>query len=207
MSTIVVVQKDDAIAIAADSLTKYGNLKVPKSFHPDGKSKIIKFEDTYIGTVGASVHLDVLRSIFQKYPDKICFNSREDIFETYVRIHPILKNEYFINPASTKDDDYESSQIEAVLANPRGIFAMYTWRTTPQYDRFFAIGSGRDYALGAMQAVYESLPADQIAEVGIKVACDFDDGSGLPIEMYRLQRKTSSSGAGLGERFRSLLKP
>lgn len=193
MSTIVVVQKSGVIVIAADSLTKAGSIKLKREFQADGKGKIFKHGDTYLGTVGALVHMDVLQSIFRKYPEKICLDSREDIFETYTRIHPILKDEYFINPAADKDDEYESSQIDGLLANSNGIFGMYSWRTVVQYSRFYAVGSGREFALGAMQATYEQCSAREIAEAGIRSAAAFDDGTDLPIEIYEVASKRKAA--------------
>ena len=183
MSTVVVVQKDGRIAIGADTLNKYGNLKLHDSYKVDS-SKILQFQDTYLALVGPTVHFDVLSSLFRRYPEHISFANREAIFETYVALHPILKEDYFVNPAAGKDADYESSQIEALIANPNGIFGMYSWRSVVQYSRFFSIGSGREYALGAMQAVYDQLPADQIAEVGLTAACEFDDSSAAPLEIH-----------------------
>ena len=119
--------------------------------------------------------------------DEISLDSRDAIFKTYVKLHPILKDEYFINPAAHKDDEYESSQIDALIANPCGIFGMYSWRTIMEYEKFWAIGSGREFALGAMYSVYEQLTAEQIAVVGVQAACEFDDGSGLPYTMYTVQ--------------------
>ena len=184
---MVVVKKGNVAIIAADTLTKYGDLKFPHQYHVDGNEKIFQFRDSYIGVVGASAHMDVLRTICQKHPDDICFDSRQDVFETYVRIHPILKDEYFINPSPDHEAAYESSQIDALIANPRGIFGMYSWRTACEYERFYAIGTGREYALGAMFTVYENETPEKIAEAGIRAASEFDDSSGWPMTMKRIE--------------------
>lgn len=196
MSTVAVVQKGGIIAIAADTCTKLGNLKLLGRYKANSDaSKIMRFGDTYVATVGATVHNDVLASIFRKYPEKISFNSRADIFETYLAIHPILKEEYFINASADKDDDYESSQIDALVANPHGIFGMYTWRTVVEYERFFAIGSGREFALGAMHAVYDTLTAPEIARAGIAAGCEFDDSSELPMTLYTIEARPKTGEA------------
>jgi ATP-dependent protease HslVU (ClpYQ) peptidase subunit len=187
MSIMVVVKKDNVAVIAADTLMKYGPLKMPRIYHADGNQKIFQFRDSFVGTVGPSAHMDVLRTICQKHADDVCFDSREEIFETYVRIHPILKEEFFINPSADKDDAYESSQIDALIANPNGIFGMYSWRTAVEYDRFYAIGSGRDFAMGAMFTVYETESAEKIAEAGIRAAAEFDDASGWPMTLKRIE--------------------
>jgi ATP-dependent protease HslVU (ClpYQ) peptidase subunit len=62
---------------------------------------------------------------------------------------------------------------------------MYTWREVFEYDRFWAIGSGSSYALGAMYTVYDRLStAEEIAEVRVSASCEFDDGTGLPFTIH-----------------------
>jgi ATP-dependent protease HslVU (ClpYQ) peptidase subunit len=92
-----------------------------------------------------------------------------------------------LRPDEKEDDPYESSQIDALIANPHGIFGMYSWREVEAYSRFWAIGSGRDHALGAMYAVYDNLSnAVEIARVGVGAGCEFDDGTGFPITSYQI---------------------
>jgi ATP-dependent protease HslVU (ClpYQ) peptidase subunit len=67
----------------------------------------------------------------------------------------VLKEEAFLNPKEEDDDPYESSQMTVMIANPSGIFAVYSMREVFEFDRFWAIGSGRSFALGAMYAQYE----------------------------------------------------
>ncbi len=62
---------------------------------------------------------------------------------------------------------------------------MYTLREVFEFARFWAIGSGTEFALGAMFAVYETLTdATEIAEAGVKAACEFNDACGLPLETH-----------------------
>ena len=65
------------------------------------------------------------------------------------------KDEYFLNVVEGENDDYESSQMESLIANPMGIFAVYSWREVFEHERFWALGSGTEYALGAMHAAYD----------------------------------------------------
>jgi len=50
-----------------------------------------------------------------------------------------------------------ASQIDALIANAYGIFGMFEFREVHEFEKFWAIGSGKAYALGAMYAVYETL--------------------------------------------------
>jgi ATP-dependent HslUV protease, peptidase subunit HslV len=51
MSTVVVVKKDGQIAIGADTLSMYGSTKHYSDFIVN-KTKIVKFTDNYIATIG-----------------------------------------------------------------------------------------------------------------------------------------------------------
>ena len=196
MSTIVVVKKGDLAAIAADTLSTAGSTKGHSKYFADYK-KILTFGDSYIGVVGSSAHNNVLASIIRKYPEHLSFDSVEQIFETYLRLHPILKDEFYLMTKEEDDDPYESSQIDALIANPQGIFGMFSWREVKEYSRFWAIGSGRNYALGAMYAVYDQIDdPEEIARVGVAAGCEFDDGSGLPYTSYKVQLKENRSSVG-----------
>lgn len=184
MSVVVVVKKADKAVIAADTLSTFGSTKLAAGY-TNNRSKIAKCGNTYLGLVGASAHNNVMNSIIRNYGKTLSFKNIEDIFETYRKLHTILKKEYFVNTAEEDKDAYESSQIDALIANSNGIFGMYSWREVYEYERFWATGSGMEYALGAMNAVYYSdISAEEIATIGINSACEFDDGCGLPLTLH-----------------------
>jgi ATP-dependent protease HslVU (ClpYQ) peptidase subunit len=60
-----------------------------------------------------------------------------------------------------------------------------------EFSRFYAYGSGSDYALGALWALYErpNLSALQIARQAIEAAAEFDDGTALPLQSYTVRLK------------------
>jgi ATP-dependent HslUV protease, peptidase subunit HslV len=188
MSIVVAVKKAGKAVVAADSLYSYGSTHI-KAEYLTKRTKILKFGDSFVGIVGATAHETVLEHLFEKHKSKISFSSKKEIFQTYLRLHPILKEEYFLNTSEGNDDDeYESSQIDALIVNPNGIFGIYTWREVYEFEKFWALGSGRDYALGALFAVYDSFDEpEQIAEAAIKAACEFDDGCGLPMAMQSVK--------------------
>jgi ATP-dependent protease HslVU (ClpYQ) peptidase subunit len=188
MSIIVVVKKNGKAVIAADTHYSFGTLIV-KSEYLSNRTKIHPFDDSFIGTVGATAHENVLEHLFEKHKSKLAFGSKKDIFDTYLRLHPILKDEYFMNTSQGEDDeDYESSQIDALIANSNGIFGIYSWREVYEFEKFWALGSGRDYALGALFANYDSFDEpEQIAQTAVQAACEFDEGCGLPMTFHSIK--------------------
>jgi ATP-dependent protease HslVU (ClpYQ) peptidase subunit len=108
-------------------------------------------------------------------------SSRDEVFDTFSRAHQILKEKYFLNIKEEEDDPYESSQITTLIANIHGIFGVYSYREVFNFDRFWAIGSGKTFALGAMYAAYDSLgSAHELAELGVNAGAEFDKSSALP---------------------------
>lgn len=189
MSTVVVVRKGNRVVIAADTMSTSGSTKINSKYKRD-HNKILLYGDSYIGVVGDAVQHNILTSLFnsKEHKGRLSFVSAVAIFETFRALHPVLKEEYFTNTTEEENDPYESSQITALIANPYGIFEIDSWREVFEYERFWAVGSGRDYALGAMFAAYETAAsAEQIAELGILAGCEFDDGSGAPFTLRAVE--------------------
>lgn len=189
MSTVVVAKKSGKVCIAADSLTSFGDLKL-NSRYDAAHDKILRHDENYIGIVGSAAHQLVLESVFaskkvveRKFP--IDFSSRLAIFETFRALHPVLKEKYFLNTKDEDDDPYESTQIDALIANPFGIFGVHSLREVTEYKKFWAIGSGAEYALGAMFAVYDKAEsAEEVAAAGVAAGAEFNNASSMPLSSY-----------------------
>jgi ATP-dependent protease HslVU (ClpYQ) peptidase subunit len=187
MSTLVVVKKNGKACIAADTLTSFGSNK-QLSTYVVNPEKIYRVGDSYLGMVGSAAHDLVMASIFGQLRKVPTFQTRLEIFEFFRSLHPRLKEEYFLNPKDEEDDPYESSQLEICIANRYGIFSVFSLREVDEYTKFWAMGSGSEYALGAMYAVYESLEsAEEIATIGVKAGIEFDDGSAAPVTSYSVE--------------------
>jgi ATP-dependent protease HslVU (ClpYQ) peptidase subunit len=183
MTTLVAVRKNDEIAIAADSLTTFGDTRLSARFDRTPE-KIVRYHDTWIGLCGSAAHQLVFESLLAKHDD-LDFSRKAAIFETFRKLHPILKEQHFLNPKEEDDDPYESTQITALVANPHGIFGVYSMREVFEYTQFWAVGSGREFALGAMFTVYPKLrSAAAIAKAGVEAGAMFDKNSALPMSLH-----------------------
>jgi len=188
VTTLVAVRKHDQIAIAADSLTTFGDVRLA-SHHDKAFDKIVSYRGNYIGLCGSAAHQLVFESLLADSSD-YDFSSRLGIFETLRKLHPILKDQHFLNPKEEEDDPYESTQITALIANPNGIFGVYSMREVFEYTQFWAVGSGKEVALGAMYALYPRLrTAEEVAKAGIEAGAAFDRNSSLPMTLYTVKAK------------------
>jgi ATP-dependent HslUV protease subunit HslV len=199
MSTIVATVKNGVACIAADSLTSFGDTKQSAEFVVNS-DKILSLANSsvnadskdliYMGIVGSAAHHLVMQNLVLDHADKIDLSDRMSIFITLKTIHPILKEEYFLNSKEEDEDSYESSRVDALIMNENGIFGLYSLREVEQYSRFWAVGSGSEFALGAMQAAYEIYDtAEQIAQAGVVAGATFDNASSLPMTSYTLKLK------------------
>jgi ATP-dependent protease HslVU (ClpYQ) peptidase subunit len=187
MSTIVVAQKNGRVCIGADTMSSLGSLR-QRSHHVSNHSKIVKIGDTYIGLTGTTASLVVLRSYFSNPERPRDFSSTDGIFETLRYAHLFLKGEYFMSAAPRNEEEYETTQFYGVAANPHGIFALYSYRSCQQFTRFWAAGSGRDFALGAMQVAYDGAKtAEEVVKAGLHAAAEFDGGTAGPYEIHGME--------------------
>lgn len=183
MSTVTVVHKKDKICMACESLVTFGTIKLNADNQLDS-TKIYQWGDSLVGFVGEVSIEMILRDLIENGPKDPDFSSSMAVFRYFKSIHPTLKADYFINTKEDEDDPVESSQFEIVLANQHGIFGVHSMRDIYQFKKFWAYGSGRRYAMGAMNAVYDldNFDAEQIAKAGVQAGITFDDASGGPIE-------------------------
>jgi len=185
MSTVVVVKKQGIVCIAADTMTSFGNNKQLATYDAYPTKIVSLGNSAYLGLVGSAAHNLVIESIFARKKQIPRFENRLEIFEFFRKLHPRLKKEYFLNPQEDEEDPYESSQIDMFIANRYGIFGIFSLREVFEYLKFWAIGSGSEYALGAMYAVYDQFDsAEAIARMGVAAGIEFDDGSGAPMTAY-----------------------
>jgi ATP-dependent HslUV protease, peptidase subunit HslV len=119
MTTLVVVKKAGYVAIAGDSLTTFGGVKLLPEYDKS-HDKILHANGTYFGIAGSAAHHLVMESILSKNTE-MKLGSKMEIFETFRKIHPVLKEEHFLNPKEEEDDPYESSQLTSLIANKAGI--------------------------------------------------------------------------------------
>ena len=57
-----------------------------------------------------------------------------------------------------------------------------------EYTQFWAAGTGREFALGAMHALYTRLPtAEAVARAGVEAGAIFDKNSALPMTLYTVK--------------------
>ena len=195
MTTVVVTKKNGQVAIAADTLVTFGDTRLAHRY--EGNSKIFKVNTatgtSYIGMAGTVAHFPVLRNaIAALAPDKVLLGSKDEVFTTFTKLHPYLKDNFFLQTKEEDNDPYESSQFSVLIANATGIYGLYSYREVFEFKEFWGIGSGRSFALGAMYASWNTAKtARDLAGIGLNAGCEYDRNSAGPVEVYTLKLKDS----------------
>jgi ATP-dependent HslUV protease subunit HslV len=193
MTTLVVVKKAGQAVIATDGLVTFGDTRLASRF--EANSKIFKVETpaggSFIGMAGSAAHFPVLRKAMEAMPkDQLRLGSKDEVFDTFNKLHPVLKEAFFLQTKEDDNDPYESSQFSVLIANASGIYGLYSYREVFEFKEFWSIGSGRSFALGAMHATWgKAKTAREVALAGVHAGCEFDKNSGGPVELFTVKLK------------------
>jgi ATP-dependent protease HslVU (ClpYQ) peptidase subunit len=188
MTTIAVVRKNGYAAIAADTMTKWGSGKETAAYIVNHQ-KIFRVGDSYLGVTGTATFHAILRDYFSRPRAYAHFDTPVAIFKTWQKLHAVLKRDYYLSQHTAEEDAIESSRMDVLILNPRGIFGVAAHRTVQEFSKFYAFGSGGDLALGAMYAIYPDAKrsAEEIARCAIAAAAEFDDSTGAPVTAYTVK--------------------
>lgn len=186
MSTITIVKKDGTAVIAADTLTTCGNTKESASYVVNHE-KILAYQGSYLGITGSASLQIAVQDFLQRRKKRASLTNVADIFRFGLQLHRDLKDEYFLR--ADDEEDFETFRGDILIANRSGIYGLSSYRYVQEFSKFYANGSGAEYALGAMFAVYgdKKRSAQDIAELGAQAGAEFDDGSAVPVTSYSVK--------------------
>jgi len=193
VTTLVAVRRAGQAVIATDALITFGDTRLSSRF--EANEKIFRVETpaggSYVGMAGTAAHFPVLRKAMAALPkDQLRLGSKDEVFDTFNKLHPVLKDTFFLQTKEDDNDPYESSQFSALIANATGIYGLYSYREVFEFKEFWAIGSGRSFALGAMHATWgKAKTAREVALAGVHAGCEFDKNSGGSVELFTVKLK------------------
>ena len=189
MSIVVVVKKGKEIAIASDTLTSQNTRKFSAKYKTNSK-KFFEYNGTYIGSVGQTMSKIMLNHALNNQEHTINFNGFDNIYSSMLELHKLLKDKYYLVPGSKKlEQTVEATKLNLLIANKSGIYKVSPDRHIAELSKFWAIGSGSSYALGAMHNAYnkKKYSAKDIAKIGVEAACEFDKSCALPMDLETIK--------------------
>jgi ATP-dependent HslUV protease subunit HslV len=177
--------------VGSDSLVTFGDTRLSHRF--EANEKVFQVDavggPSYVATAGTVAHFPALRKALAALPaGELKLHSKDQVYDTFLKLHPILKDTFFLQTKEEDADPYESMQFSVLVANSAGIFGLYSYREVFEFKEFWGIGSGRSFSLGAMHAVYaKAKTASDVAQVGMEAGCEFDKSSGGPIHIVTMK--------------------
>lgn len=190
MSTITVVRKNGYAVVAADSLTTWGTEKESAEYVIN-HSKIVQAGENFLGISGGTSAKLMTRDYFSKNNVRGKLKDVASIFQVWTQLHQGLKDDYFLNSEEDQEDSVESTRMDVLIANPYGIFGVSAHRAVQEFSKFFAYGSGAEYAMGAMYIAYkDKRDAEEIAILGVQTAAEFDSKTGLPVIAHKVKLRS-----------------
>ncbi|HUT24352.1 MAG TPA: hypothetical protein VM492_08430 [Sumerlaeia bacterium] len=188
MSIVVGVKKGRDIVIAADSQSVVdSSLISPADNHR--VSKIVKIGSAYLGATGWSLYENILEDFLAR-EKRASLTNRRSIFSFFMKLWRDLHDRYsFVNDQCDRDHDSPFGDLDAsfLIVNRNGIFDVASDMNVVEFGKYYAIGSGRDFALGALHALYDGrLSAEQLAVRAAEAAVTFDARCGGEIEVRKV---------------------
>ncbi|MEE8310950.1 MAG: hypothetical protein V3R77_01750 [Candidatus Binatia bacterium] len=185
VSIAVAVHKSGKTVIAADSLSVFGDRKVPIDNHR--ASKIMAIGNARVGMAGWGLYDNVLVDFLSRGKPPALGNEKQ-IYSFFLKLWSQLRERYtLVNEQPHPDDESPFADIDSsfLIASPGGIFHVSGNLSVTRFEKYYAIGTGGDYALGSLFTLYDGkLDAATLAVKACKTAIAFDVSCGGEIDVY-----------------------
>jgi len=190
MSIAVAVRKGRQIVLAADSQSNLGAFKVD----PDNLvcSKIQRIGSSLLATTGWGLYENIIDDFVAK-KKRPPLTNKVSIFRFFLALWKDLHDRYpFVNDQPDRDDDSPFGDLDAsfLVVNTAGIFYVASDLSVTVFEKYYAVGSGADFALGAISVLYdEEVDAEHMARRAVETALMFDPHCGGKINLQIVTRR------------------
>ena len=175
MSIAVAIKKNRQLALGSDSQTSFGSSRVP--WDNLKTTKIHRIGESYIATTGWGLYENILDDYLVRTPETKV-DTKHAIFTFFMTFWKELHDNYsFVKDQPDKDDESPFGSLDAtfLVISPEGVFHVGADMSVTTFEKYYAIGSGADYALGAISVLYDYAPAAlTICRKSLGAAIDFD---------------------------------
>jgi len=169
--------------MAADSLVTLGDRRIPTASL--AVQKIRQVGEALVALAGWNVYDDVLTDYLTSRRG-VRLKTRTEVFAFFNEFWKALHKDYaFVNDSvEASDSPFGSLDSTFLVQNASGIFVVTSDMGVLPFDRFYAIGSGAPYSLGALEAIYDSeLDAEAIARQAVDIAIRLDTSCDGPVSV------------------------
>jgi ATP-dependent protease HslVU (ClpYQ) peptidase subunit len=187
MSVVVAVTKNHSTILAADSLTLFGSSQRMPAAN-SSTTKVRRIGSALLGATGWGIYDNILDNFLVEHPPPT-FGSESEIFAFFLELWRALHDRYsFVNDqCHDKDSPFGDLDSTFLIGTGEGIFKVSHDMDVARFKQYYAIGSGSEYALGAMHQLYDqSLDAAEIARRAVRTAIEFDVNCGGEVTEHAL---------------------
>ncbi len=186
MTIILAVNKNNETVMASDTRITYGSEIIPgDNLVVD---KVIRIGGSYIGSSGWGIYDNILADYLSNKTG-VQLDGTQSIFSFFIDLWADLHKRYpFVNDQSgDKDSPFGDLDAKFLIANSAGIFLVSSNMSVRKFNKYYAIGSGSSYSMGALHVLYdEDLDAEQIARKATAAAIAFDNDCGGEIQTRKV---------------------
>ena len=197
MSIALAIEKNGELIVAADTLTSFGHTKVPPALHT--AQKVRRVGRSFLAATGWGLYENILDDVLARRKN-VRLGTRAQIFDFFLRLWGDLHKKYsFVNDQIDEKEAGPFGNLDStfIVAGPAGIFYVGPDMSVTEVERYFAIGSGAQFALGALHALHDSkLTAEAIARRGVEAAVAFDNYCGGEAQLFRIGGRRRARARG-----------
>ncbi len=188
MTVVLAVKKGKEIVLAADTQDNFGSNKVPVKNHRI--TKIREIGGAYLATAGWGLYDNIFDDLLAG-KKRVALKDKKAIFSFFLAFWKALHRDYsFVNDQSDKEDDSPFGDLSStfLVVNRKGIFYISSDMSVSHFDHYFALGSGADFSMGALHALYDQdLDAETLARKGVAAAIAFNVYCGGDVEVKKVK--------------------
>jgi len=186
MSIVVAVRTSEDVVIAADTLGSFGDQQRMPSWNLRSR-KVYPVGEAILGGTGWSLYDDILRDVLAS-GDPPVLDDEAAVFRFFMRLWKLLRKKYTLvnEQAHAKDSPFGDLDSSFLVVTPGAIHHVSSDMSVSRYECFGAIGSGSEYAWGALHAMRDQgLDAETMARRAVEAAMTFDAYCGGEIDLLR----------------------
>jgi ATP-dependent protease HslVU (ClpYQ) peptidase subunit len=138
-----------------------------------------------VGGAGWGIYGNILVDFLRERPAPD-LSGEQAIFSFFLELWRALHERYpFVNDqAQSRDTPFGDLDTSFLIANDSGIYKISHDMDVCRFQQYFAIGSGSEYALGALGVLFEQeTDASAIVRRVVQIAMRFDAHCGGPIDV------------------------
>jgi ATP-dependent protease HslVU (ClpYQ) peptidase subunit len=186
MSIAVVVKKDNKIVIGADTLQSFDtNMVTSDNLN---ESKLRRIGSAILASTGWGLYDNILDD-YLKGKKAVRLSKKQDIFMFFEKLWPVLHEKYSFVNNQCDDGNSPFGELDSsfLIATKKRIFYISSDMCVTEFMKFYAVGVGRDYAIGAMHVLYDQKKsAEEIARLAIEATIANNVFCGGNIELIKL---------------------